>query len=62
MNLIDQIARQAATLPRDVQAQVLDFVEYLVKKHAADTPTEDEAWDQAAPSGTPAGDPKAERR
>jgi hypothetical protein len=62
MNLIDQIARQAATLPRDVQTQVLDFVEYLVEKYAADTPTEDEAWDQAAPSGTPAENLKKESR
>lgn len=48
MNLIDQIARQAAMLPRDAQAQVLDFVEFLVKKYAADAPSEDEAWDQVA--------------
>lgn len=46
MNLLEQITHQAAMLPRDVQAQVLDFVEYLVKKYATDAPTEDEAWDQ----------------
>ena len=48
MNLIDEISRQAALLSRENQMQVLDFVEYLVKKYAADTPTEDEAWDQVS--------------
>jgi len=51
MNLIDEISRQSALLSRENQRQVLDFVEYLVKKYAADAPTEDEAWDQVSGRG-----------
>jgi hypothetical protein len=63
MNLIDEISRQAALLSRENQAQVLDFVEYLVKKYAADAPTEDEAWDQVSGRGpVGAGSPQTGSR
>jgi hypothetical protein len=63
MNLIDEISRQAALLSRENQMQVLDFVEYLVKKYTADAPTEDEAWDQVSGLGKmSAGAPPTDSR
>ncbi len=46
MNLIDEIASQAGLLPKEAQKEVLDFVGYLVNKYAAESPSEDQAWDQ----------------
>jgi hypothetical protein len=51
MNLIDQIAEQVASLPREAQEEVLDFVGYLVRKYASDAPTEEEAWDEVSDRG-----------
>jgi hypothetical protein len=62
MNLIDEICRLAALLSRENQAQVLDFVEYLVKKYAAEAPTEDEAWDQASGQDAAASAPGTDSR
>ena len=54
MNVSEQITRRLATLPRDAQTEVLDFVEFLVKKYAAEAPSEDEAWEQASVHDTDA--------
>ena len=59
MNLIEQIAEQARSLPPEAQAQVLDFVGYLVRKYAAEAPNEEEAWDQAAAHEARTSDPDA---
>ncbi len=48
MNLIEQITRQAALLPREAQTQVLDFVDFLVERYTPKSLSEEEAWDQAS--------------
>lgn len=48
MNLIEQITRQAALLPREAQTEVLDFVDFLVERYTPKSLSEEEAWDQAS--------------
>lgn len=48
MNLIEQITRQTALLPREAQMEVLDFVDFLVERYTPKSLSEDEAWDEAA--------------
>lgn len=62
MNLIDQINRQLGSLPKEAQAEVLDFVGYLASKYRTAAPTEDEAWDQVASHDIQAGDDAKEPR
>lgn len=55
MNLIDQIALQASSLPKEAQKEVLDFVGYLVYKYSSLSPTEDQAWEQVSARQPPDG-------
>jgi hypothetical protein len=48
MNLIDEITRRLVLLPREAQQEVLDFVDYLVGKYDANSPSEEQAWDELA--------------
>lgn len=48
MNPIDEITRRLGLLPREVQQEVLDFVDYLAAKYDANSPSEEQAWDELA--------------
>jgi len=49
MSIADEIAVQANLLPREAQIEVLDFVGFLLTKYNSKSPSEEEAWEQAAP-------------
>ncbi len=46
MNFVELIAREVAKLPSEVQAEVLDFVNFLVNKYTPKIDDQDQAFEQ----------------
>jgi hypothetical protein len=46
MNFIEMITREVGKLPAEAQAEVLDFVNFLVNKYTPKIDDPDEAWEQ----------------